>query len=114
MHSVLITSMDGVPYGPVEVAGTDANQALPANVVTNTVVSTGSSRKALRVVVSCEDNPIRYAFGGVIPTQAGLGHILYPGSTLVIGHPAGVATFRFINHTNASNATLQITGEYNE
>lgn len=117
MHSVLTMSLDGVPYGPSKVEAGDANTTLVAaapEIVTNTNVFTGESRKALRIVLTCENNPIRYAFGGIIPTQAGLGHILYPGASLVIGHPAGIASFRYINHTNAANAILQVTGEYNE
>lgn len=107
MQSVLTMSLDGVPYGPVKVTCTDAagGVALPAAVITY------ASKNAIRVVISCEDNPIRYGFG-IAPTQAGVGHILYPGSTLVLGHPAAVANFLHINHTNGSDAVLQITGEY--
>ena len=114
MYSILTMSLDGVPYGPTKVTATDANTTLPAALITNTSVVANQTRKAIRMVITCEDNPVRYAFGGIIPTQAGLGHILYPGASLVIGHPAGIASFRYINHTNAANANLQITGEYNE
>lgn len=102
---ILTLSMDGVPYGPVLTAGTDANQTLPANIVTN------NSRNAVRVVITCETYPIRYAFGGVIPTNT-VGHILAANGSLIIGHPAGIASFRFINASAGNNAALQITGEY--
>lgn len=114
MYSVLTMSLDGVPYGPTKVTSTNANAALPDALITNTSIVSGSTRKAIRMVITCEDNPIRYAFGGIIPTQAGLGHIMYPGASLVIGHPAGIASFRYISHTANVHANLQITGEYNE
>lgn len=106
--SILTLAMGGVPYGPVVVAGTNANQTLPAAILSN------NSRSAIRVVITCETNPIRYAFGGIIPTSgaSGTGHILAANESLVIGHPGGITTFRFINHTANSNAALQITGEY--
>jgi len=114
MHSILTTSIDGVPYGPVQLTCTNANQPIPANIVTNTSVFTGESRKAIRVIVSCEDNAARYAFGGIVPDTSGTGHILYPGASLVIGHPAAIATFQIVNETANANANLQITGEYSE
>ena len=104
----LTLAMDGVAYGPVKVAGTNANVALPAGIITQ------ASRNAMAVVISCEENAIRYAFGGIIPAINGAGHILYPGSVLKIAHPAAVASFLYINHTSSANASLMITGEYSE
>lgn len=104
--SILTLSMAGVAYGPVKVTSTNANQALPANIVTN------NSRNAVRVVITCEDNAIRYAFGGVIPTAANLGHVLAANESLVIGHPASIASFRYLSSVANSHANLQITGEY--
>jgi len=106
MYSILTLPLSGVPYGPTKVASTNANQALPAAVVTN------SSRNAIRVSITCEDNTIRYAFGGVIPTQGALGHLLAANESLVIGHPAGIASFRFISDVANTHGNLQITGEY--
>ena len=106
-NSILSLAMDAIPYGPTAVEASDANAALPDAVLTN-----ANGHKPIYVTISCEDNPIRYAFGGIVPTQAGTGHILYPGSVLKLGHPAAVASFKYINHTNGSNAVIQITGEY--
>ena len=106
MYSILTLPLSGIPDGPVKVASTNANQALPANIVAN------DSRNAIRVVITCEDDEIRYAFGGVIPTQAGLGHLMVANDSLVIGHPAGIASFRFISADANAHGNLQITGEY--
>jgi hypothetical protein len=102
--------LDGIPYGPVKVTSSDANAALPAAVVTESVY-TANTRNAIRVIITCEDNPIRYGFG-IIPVQGAAGHILYPGSSIVLGHPQAISLFRYINLANAANAVLQITGEY--
>lgn len=114
MHSTLTMVLDGVPYGPVQLTCTNANQSIPANIVTNTNVVANESRKAIRVIISCEDNSARYAFGGIVPDTSGTGHILYPGASLVIGHPAAIDSFKIVNHTANANANLQITGEYSE
>lgn len=104
--NILTLSMNSNAYGPVKIASTNTNQALPANIVTN------DSRNAVRVVITCEDNPIRYGFGGVIPTAGNLGHVLAANESLVIGHPGSIASFRFISATTDTHGNLQITGEY--
>jgi len=106
MSRTLTLAMGGQSYGPTKVASTNANQALPAAVLTN------ASRSAVRVVITVEDNTIRYAFGGIIPTQGTLGHLLTANESLVIGHPASIASFRFISDAANTHGNLQITGEY--
>jgi len=106
MSRVNVLEMSGNAYGPVQIASTNANQTLPTNIVTN------DSRNALRVVVSCEDNAIRYAFGGVIPVAGANGHVLAANEILTIGHPGSIESFRFVSAVANSHANLQITGEY--
>lgn len=105
MSSILTVAMGGQPYGPVKATSANANQALPAEIVTN------NSRNAVRVVITCETNPIRYGFG-VIPTDANVGHVLAANATLVINHPAGINSFRYISSDAGNHGVLQITGEY--
>lgn len=102
-----VFSIDGLAIGPTKITASDVAQALPAAILVNAE----NGQLAIAVVITCEDNPIRYSFG-VTPTQAGLGHILYPAGSLKISNSASVSSFRFINHTNAANAVIQVTGEY--
>jgi len=106
MSSVLTISMGGQPYGPVTATSANANQALPDSILVN------SSRNVVRVVITCETNPIRYAFGGIIPTPGNLGHVLAANESLVINHPSGANSFRYVSSVAGNHGVLQITGEY--
>ena len=64
----------------------------------------------VRVTITCEDHDIRFAWG-TVPTQAGLGHVLSAGSSMVLTGHKMIIGFGFINETNSSNAVLQITPE---
>ena len=108
MLNILTLAMNGVPYGPVKATSSNANADLPATIVTN------SARNAVRVVITCEDNPVRYAFGGLIPVANGLGHVLAANDSLVIGHPAAIASFKFVSAVPGSHGNLYVTGEYSE
>ena len=72
-----------------------------------------STKEAIGVLLTMETNPVRFAFGGTTPTQAGTGHMLSPGQSLKLISPTQVSTMMVINHTNGSNAVLQVTLEYN-
>ena len=72
------------------------------------VTNPHARKGVIRVEITCEDNPIRYAYG-TDPTQAGLGHILYPAGSLVLEGMRKISGIKFINHTNGANAVLQIT-----
>jgi len=77
--------------------------------VTGFVAQSGGSN-VVRVLVTVEDNPIRFSMG-TDPTQAGVGHVLAVGSTAIITGHKNLIDFRFINKTNGSDAVLQITPE---
>jgi hypothetical protein len=98
-------STEGKALGPTLVTSTDAAQALP------TAIFTLIDQPAIAVTITCETNPIRYGFG-VTPTQAGLGHILYPGSALRIANSKAIRDFRFISMTAQTAGVIQVTGEY--
>jgi hypothetical protein len=72
-----------------------------------------TTKEAIGVLLTVETNPIRFTFGGTTPTQAGTGHMLSPGQSLKLISPTQVSTMQVINHTNGSNAVLQVTLEYN-
>jgi len=108
MSNILTMAMGGVPYGPVNVISSNANAALPSTIVTN------NARNAVRVLITCEDNPIRYGFGGIIPVDSLSGHVLAENDSLVLGHPEAISSFRYISAIAGAHANLQITGEYSE
>lgn len=101
--------IQGVTDETTRVAVTDAAQNLDAALYTN-----ANNKPAVAVLITCETQAIRFCFGGAIPTQgaAGLGHILYVGQSLRLSGARAVRTFQFINHTNGSNAFMQVTPEY--
>ena len=72
-----------------------------------------SSKEAIGVLLTVETNPIRFAFGGTTPTQAGTGHMISAGQSLKLISQTQVSSMMVINHTNGSNAVLQVTVEYN-
>ena len=63
------------------------------------------------VLVTVEDAAIRVAYGGTVPTQAGVGHLFGAGDTFTVRHPRSIKTMQFINAVAAANAVLQITVE---
>lgn len=70
-------------------------------------------QRAKTLVISVEDNNIRYAVGGVTPTvdsgtPDGLGILIEPGSGVSINGPADVDSFMLIHAAAASNATVHI------
>lgn len=72
------------------------------------------SKSMLAVLITCESNHIRYCLGGSEPTQgaAGLGHILYVGQSIRLTNSYAIRSLRYINHTNGSDAFLQVTFEF--
>ena len=99
-------STEGKAYGPLVRTSTDAAQALPA-----AVINWVDGQLAIAVTITCETNPVRYSFG-VVPTQVGVGHILYPGSALRICNSKAIKDFLYISLTAQTAGVLQITGEY--
>ncbi len=69
---------------------------------------------AIAAFITCEDQGVRYCFGGETPTQgaAGLGHVLAANSDIYLNNPQLVQTFSFINEANATVATIQVTFEF--
>ena len=72
-----------------------------------------TTKEIIGVLITVETNPVRFAFNDTAPTQAGVGHILTAGQSIKLTNTTQVESMRVINHTNGSNAVLQITLEYN-
>ena len=70
-------------------------------------------RNVTAVLITCEDQSIRFSWG-TNPTQdggTGVGHVLAATYSLKLTNAAQIKDFRFINKVNGSNAVLQITPE---
>jgi len=99
-------SFIGNPGETYSVASTDVAQLL------DTGIMSLNSRSIIGILLTCETGNIRFALGGAIPTQAGLGHILYATQSLVLMSSKAARTFRFISAAAGTPGTLQITPYY--
>jgi len=74
-----------------------------------------NGQPAIAAFITCEDQGVRYCFGGATPTQgaAGLGHVFPKDSDIYLNNSQLIQTFSFINETNGSAATIQVTFEFN-
>ena len=90
--------------GPTfQIAGTDAAQDL-----SDYYNSAVDGKPAIGCLITCEDNDVRFTFGGTIPTTA-VGHVLGAGQSLIINNGGQVRSFQFINETQQSDALLTVT-----
>jgi len=106
--SKVIGAITGEPITTIKHTCGDAAETLIDDVTG--FVAQSSDVNVTAVLITCETNDIRFAWG-VDPTQAGLGHILYTGQSLKLSNHKQVIDLRFINKTNGANAVLQITPE---
>ena len=84
--------------------------ALPA------LLTNAKGKKAMAVLLTCEDNDARFTFGGTIPTQgaAGVGHVLAEGGSVRITNSYAIYSALIINAVNGDDAVIQATLEYEE
>ena len=101
--------IQGSPGATIAETTSDSAQSLATGLSTNILVS--GSKTIVAVLITCEANNIRFAFGGTTPT-ASLGHILYKGQSIRLTNAAAIRTFKYINDDAGSNALLHITPEY--
>ena len=115
-------------------ASSDVAQGLPTSVTQDGAFYTGMQRiqrdqtgqedptgtfktvpvLASSALITVENASIRYAFGGVAPTQGAnpVGHLLEAGQSLKLDNPADVASFQFISAVAATPAVLQVTAGF--
>ena len=100
-------TIEGIPGITVRIAVTDAVQQFAA------VVYTVLNSPAISIIISCEEETVRFAYG-VDPTQGAnpVGHPLYPGVEMEIKSGRAIREFRFINETALQNGVLQVTPMY--
>lgn len=98
------TPMRGIPGDTTRVAVTDVSQQFAA------AIFTLNNSPAVSILISCEDQNVRYAFG-VDPTQGAnqIGHMFYAGAVLELVGGRAIREFRFINDVNGVDGVLQVT-----
>lgn len=98
----------GFPGETYRVACFDAYGELADNVIRQ------GTKHAIALLVTCEDNDIRFTVGDTFPTQGAgaVGHLLLANQSLRLANPRAIDTFRFINAVNGQTAVLQATAEF--
>lgn len=98
----------GVPGSTFRTASTDAAQSVSSSVLED------SGRTLQGMIINCDSNPVRIAFG-VAPTQGttGLGHTLQTSAAPLFIHGADLCEdLKFISATASTAGGLQITPLY--
>ena len=102
-----IIPIHSTPHNTIKVVASDLVQAFEA---TNFTLG---SRVVTSALITCEDADIRFTCGITSPSQTNsLGHLLIESQSIKLSNSAAVRNFKFINATNGSNATLQVTFEF--
>jgi hypothetical protein len=98
--------VQGSPGPTTSVSSTDSAQNFSTSLIKN------GNFYADGILITCETNSIRFALGGAVPTQAGLGHILASGGSIRLTGKAQISSFQFISQSSGQAATLQVTPEW--
>ena len=93
-------------------ASTDTAQNMKDDILT-AVWTDSRGRTISRCVITCENNPVRFAFGtDAVQSGTPLGHILYVGQSLAIESPGTLANMSIISAGAGLAGVLMITPEY--
>ena len=73
-------------------------------------------KKAMAILMTCEGNAARFAFGGIVPTQGvgAVGHVLAANGSVRITNSYAIYSGLIINAVNGDDAVIQATIEYEE
>lgn len=85
-------------YTTTDTAALLATAALKAN-----------DKTAVGVFLTVETNSIRIAFGGAVPTQAGLGHLILAGESFRLPDGVSARSLQIISASAGQAAEVQIT-----
>ena len=98
----------GLPDETERIVVTDVAQQFTAAQYTK------NGSPAIAVVLTCEDNNIRFCLGGSDPDFGAtpLGHILFANQSIRLASGRAIQTFSFINAAEQSAGVLQATFEY--
>lgn len=99
---------EGTPSETFSMAVGDVAAGIPAEKLESL------GRRVKSGIVTVEDQPVRIAFGGAVPTSGpdGVGHYQVAGSSIELRNYAAVSTFRVINYLAGNDASLRITLEF--
>lgn len=73
------------------------------------------ARKASGAQLRLEDNDIRYAFGGTVPTMAAtgkLGHLIADPASIVLDNFDAIKHFRYVSNVTGTAGILNVTMEF--
>lgn len=106
-----IYTISGVAKETITIACTD----LPQN-FTSAQLRNVNGNLPIGCIVSAEGNNVRFAFN-IDPTQGAegsgaIGHSLYLRQAFIMSNTRNIQDFRYINHTNAQNAFIQVSMFY--
>ena len=99
--------IEGFPGRTLLLPGSDLPQSVPYNDLRY------FGQHPIGAIVTTEyaqGNGIRFTFGqGLIPSPAGIGHILLGGQILYLTNPSQVERFQFTNYFLKNNSNVTIT-----
>jgi len=106
-----IINFEGYPSPTRRIAVGDAAAAIPAAYIRP------DTRNAVAALLTVEDNNIRVAFDGTVPTNANgtsadTGHLIYAGQAWRISNPKALSTLQYINAVAGNAAVIQLTLEF--
>ena len=103
IHPVLF-GLQGKPFGTFTLTSTNvAASFAAAKIRVNSVPAIGC-------YITVATNDIRYCFGGNIPVNDGLGHVLAKdGPPLILMNPAMVSTFQYVSAAAGAHGVMQVT-----
>ena len=106
-----VIQMTGTSKAVLTIACTDVVQTF-----SNAQLASANGALPINCLVTAEGNNVRFSFGSD-PTQGidgsgAVGHVIYAGQSFLITNSRNIATFRFINAVNGSNAVIQVSMMY--
>ena len=112
---MIVRKIEGSPGNTVRVAGVDtAANLADAIIYKDGTASDVVTNIAQELLITVEDNKIRFAFNGIAPTQTGskVGHELGVGKSLMLRGFDQIRSFKHINDANGVNGVMQVTPFY--
>lgn len=103
--------ISGIAGETITIVCTDLPQSFTLDQLEN-----ANGNLPVECLVSAEGNNVRFAFIAD-PTQGAegsgvVGHSLYLRQAFLMSNTRNIQNFKFINHTNAQNAVIQVTMFY--
>jgi len=111
MHVNVLSGRTGVTL-KITADDTSNNLLTDGSVPTTLTADSKPEKGLIGAIITVETNPLRVTFG-TAALQAGTGHVISVGQTLMLESAWEVRNMQYINHTNAANSVMQVTPLYN-